>query len=139
VLGSIHASGLFSIPDVLTVIASRAVTAPAADASADADADEERDEAVKAWDEVMATPFDQIAAYNRYVTGASPFDTHQGIKGREFPRVMVVMGHCYVGCMSNRTRRRSEAVCAECGHGNLGTGGAFPQPCNPETPSNTNH
>jgi DNA helicase-2/ATP-dependent DNA helicase PcrA len=25
------------------------------------------------------------------VTGASPFDTHQGIKGREFPRVMVVI------------------------------------------------
>lgn len=37
------------------------------------------------------TPFDQIASYYRYVTGASPFDTHQGIKGREFPRVMVVM------------------------------------------------
>lgn len=91
VLGSIHESGLFSLPDVLNVIASRAVTAPTADAGADAVADEERDEAVKAWDEVMATPFDQIAAYNRYVTGASPFDTHQGIKGREFPRVMVVI------------------------------------------------
>ena len=39
----------------------------------------------------MNTPFEQIAAYNRYVTGASPFDTHQGIKGREFPRVMVVV------------------------------------------------
>lgn len=89
VLSSVHQSGLFSVPDVLNVIASRRVTKPADNAGTDND--EERDEAVKAWDEVMATPFEQIAAYNRYVTGASPFDTHQGIKGREFPRVMVVM------------------------------------------------
>jgi DNA helicase-2/ATP-dependent DNA helicase PcrA len=89
VLNSVHQSGLFSIPDVLNVIASRSLTDPPADA--DTDTDGERDEAVRAWDEVMTTPFDQIAAYNRYVTGASPFDTHQGIKGREFPRVMVVM------------------------------------------------
>jgi DNA helicase-2/ATP-dependent DNA helicase PcrA len=63
VLSSVHQSGLFSIPDVLNVIASRTVTAPVAEV--DADTDEERDEAVKAWDEVMVTPFDQIAAYNR--------------------------------------------------------------------------
>lgn len=91
VLNSIYESGLFAIPDVLNVIASRNLETPTLDADTDAGAEEERDEAVKAWDAVMATPFDQIAAYDRYVSGASSFDTHQGIKGREFPRVMVVM------------------------------------------------
>jgi DNA helicase-2/ATP-dependent DNA helicase PcrA len=89
VLNSVHQSGLFPVPDVLNVIASRKAAEPTADAGADAD--EGRDEAVKAWEEVMTTLFDQIAAYNRYVTGTSSFDTHQGIKGREFPRVIVVM------------------------------------------------
>lgn len=89
VLYSISQSGLFSLPDVLKVIASRNLTETVADTGDDPD--EGRDEEVKAWDEVMKTPFDQIAAYNRYVTGTSRFDTHQGIKGREFPRVMVVM------------------------------------------------
>ena len=89
VLSSVHQSGLFAVPDMLNVIASRNLVTSVPDA--DADAEGGRDEAVVAWDEVMSTPFDQMAAYDRYVTGASPFDTHQGIKGREFPRVMVVM------------------------------------------------
>jgi DNA helicase-2/ATP-dependent DNA helicase PcrA len=89
VLNSVHQSGLFAVPDVLNVIASRNPATSVPDA--DVDEEGERDKAVKAWDEVMSTPFDQISAYDRYVTGASPFDTHQGIKGREFPRVMVVM------------------------------------------------
>jgi DNA helicase-2/ATP-dependent DNA helicase PcrA len=90
VLTSVSKTGLFPVPDVLDVITSRVVSG-AVVSEVDANPDEGRDEAVKAWDEVMNTPFEQIAAYNRYVTGASPFDTHQGIKGREFPRVMVVM------------------------------------------------
>jgi DNA helicase-2/ATP-dependent DNA helicase PcrA len=40
---------------------------------------------------VIDTPFHQIARYDRYVTRRSPFDTHQGVKGLEFPRVMVII------------------------------------------------
>lgn len=40
---------------------------------------------------MLATPFWQIEAYDRYVSGLSPFGTHQGVKGLEFPRVMVVI------------------------------------------------
>ena len=40
---------------------------------------------------MLATPFGQIEAYDRYVSGRSPFGTHQGVKGLEFPRVMVVI------------------------------------------------
>jgi DNA helicase-2/ATP-dependent DNA helicase PcrA len=45
----------------------------------------------KALEEFLATPFSQIEPYARYVGGDAPFDTHQGVKGREFPRVMVIM------------------------------------------------
>jgi DNA helicase-2/ATP-dependent DNA helicase PcrA len=39
----------------------------------------------------LDTPFAQIRPYKKYVEGEAPFDTHQGVKGREFPRVMVIM------------------------------------------------
>lgn len=44
-----------------------------------------------AWRQALEAPFDQIEKYDRYVRGVSQFDTHQGVKGREFPRVMVVI------------------------------------------------
>jgi DNA helicase-2/ATP-dependent DNA helicase PcrA len=89
VLDSVFNSGLFDPPDSLRIVAARrAATAPDQD---DGETDGGRDEEVAAWDVVMATPFEQIAKYDRYVSGASPFDTHQGVKGREFPRVMVVI------------------------------------------------
>jgi len=43
-----------------------------------------------AWREFLATSFDQIKSYAEYVAGNSPFGTHQGVKGLEFPRVMVI-------------------------------------------------
>lgn len=39
----------------------------------------------------LKTPFKQINSYKKYVSGKGSFDTHQGVKGREFDRVMVVM------------------------------------------------
>ncbi|MBA2116841.1 hypothetical protein HOV93_40340 [Planctomycetes bacterium FF15] len=41
--------------------------------------------------EFLKTPFSQIRAYAGYVYGLSRFGTHQGVKGLEFPRVMVLM------------------------------------------------
>jgi DNA helicase-2/ATP-dependent DNA helicase PcrA len=32
-----------------------------------------------------------MAAFAGYAEGLSPFDTHQGVKGLEFPRVMVIL------------------------------------------------
>ena len=36
-------------------------------------------------------PFSEIAPYAAYVAHQAPFDTHQGVKGLEFERVMVLM------------------------------------------------
>ncbi|MBR9880918.1 MAG: ATP-dependent helicase [Gammaproteobacteria bacterium] len=39
----------------------------------------------------LHTPFRQIVPYKKYVRSEGAFDTHQGVKGREFDRVLVVM------------------------------------------------
>ncbi len=39
----------------------------------------------------LETPYSQIEPYTEYVSDNGAFDTHQGVKGREFERVMVVM------------------------------------------------
>jgi DNA helicase-2/ATP-dependent DNA helicase PcrA len=88
VLDSVYHSGLFEIPELLNVVAARRAATPVAD---DPESERERDEAIQALDMAMATPFEQIVTYDKYVSGVSPFDTHQGVKGREFPRVMVVI------------------------------------------------
>jgi DNA helicase II / ATP-dependent DNA helicase PcrA len=44
-----------------------------------------------AWRACMAVGFNEVRAYASYVAGSSPFATHQGVKGLEFPRVMVVI------------------------------------------------
>lgn len=40
---------------------------------------------------MMKAPFSEIDLYHRYVSGLASFDTHQGVKGLEFQRVMVIM------------------------------------------------
>jgi len=89
VLNSIAETKLFQIPDVLAIFTGQPVIAdtPAEEQESDDQADEE----LAAWREFLDSPFDQIAAYTDYVSGTSPFGTHQGVKGLEFPRVMVVI------------------------------------------------
>ena len=54
------------------------------------DEDEANNE-LAVWRRALETPFSQIERYDLYVRGVSTFDTHQGVKGREFQRVMVVI------------------------------------------------
>jgi DNA helicase-2/ATP-dependent DNA helicase PcrA len=42
-------------------------------------------------DNFLNTKFSQIREYAAYVNGESPFFTHQGVKGLEFPRVMAII------------------------------------------------
>jgi len=46
---------------------------------------------IAAWTEALETEFFQIKNYKNYIDGNSVFRTHQGVKGNEFERVMVVM------------------------------------------------
>jgi DNA helicase-2/ATP-dependent DNA helicase PcrA len=88
---------LFIIPDVLAPYAAADDIGLRDDAGGDADAEvgEEEEVYLKSelggWRQALEAPFDQIEKYDRYVRGVSQFDTHQGVKGLEFPRVMVVV------------------------------------------------
>lgn len=78
---------LFVVPEAI-----RAFSAPADDNSdmEQAAAEYETDE-INAWRAFLETPFAQIEPYSQYIQGKASYDTHQGIKGLEFPRVCVVM------------------------------------------------
>ncbi len=39
----------------------------------------------------LERPFSELVAFASYAVGLSPYGTHQGVKGLEFPRVMVVI------------------------------------------------
>ncbi len=87
VLRCIWRTGLFEIPECLQTMASRVDNHREA-TGADA---EDQDPVQTAWESFLLTKFVQIEPYELYVSGRAAFETHQGVKGREFPRVMVVM------------------------------------------------
>lgn len=90
VLREVARSNLLEIPEGLA--------AWAMELNAEADMEEGEPEPnaktlarVEAIDELLAAPFSQIAPLREYLEGRARFDTHQGVKGLEFERVMVVM------------------------------------------------
>lgn len=90
VLGYVANSGLFTIPDVLVPFAAADEAALAADEAGEEE-DVDRKSELGGWRQALEAPFEQIEKYDLYVTGKSQFDTHQGVKGLEFPRVMVIV------------------------------------------------
>ncbi len=94
VLRCITQTDLFVIPESLRPIASRSdVEQKTAEESAETFPLEEDypDSVLDAWDKFLLTPFAQIEHYADYVDGQAQFETHQGVKGLEFPRVMIII------------------------------------------------
>ncbi len=87
-LRSIASSNLFSIPESLlaSVAGSKDEKLPG-DAN-DVDRQTERAAAIQ---QFLLAPFSQVERFVSYVSGEARFDTHQGVKGLEFDRVMVIM------------------------------------------------
>lgn len=52
---------------------------------------EDEPKKVSALREALKVPFSTLERYSEYVTDKTRFATHQGVKGLEFPRVMVIM------------------------------------------------
>lgn len=99
ILKEIYLSGLFQIPDILEPIAARAAVPINID-PVSIELDTDRDPVIDAWDEALMSPFSQFTEYVRYISDESQFGTHQGIKGLEFPRVMVIIDD---GCARGRS------------------------------------
>jgi DNA helicase-2/ATP-dependent DNA helicase PcrA len=101
VLEFVAQTGLFAIPDVLAPF----VPGDAKEAVAAQDNAVQGDQVVgtedgepegtspelSAWSKALEAPLSQIERYGLYVRGQSQFGTHQGVKGLEFPRVLVVI------------------------------------------------
>ena len=91
VLKVIDHEGLFGIPDVFAPILSDTDGQGEEAESVPADAEDDKNPAIDAWRKALAVPFSQFEAYAEYIFDRSPFGTHQGIKGLQFPRVMVIL------------------------------------------------
>jgi len=91
VLQCVAKTGLFEIPDALQAHAFGVIERATLD-SPDRDAPEdsltERDIAIQGF---LTAPFSQVEPMAEYLSGRAQFDTHQGVKGLEFDRVMVIM------------------------------------------------
>lgn len=80
ILKNIHVSGLFLIPSTFISILNNAILAK-----------DELDAHINAWKDALMSPFSQIKNYHDYLSEKSKFGTHQGVKGLEYDRVMVVI------------------------------------------------
>ena len=75
ILKNVEKSGLFEIPDKLKDIL----------------VNEDLNEEESAMRQALSASFYEIIKYDEYINGNSEFATHQGVKGLEFPRVMVII------------------------------------------------
>lgn len=83
VLKSVAASGLFEIPEVLKPFSG-------VDFDPKAKFEPTGDDRIDAWAVALGASFSEVSRYRNYVLDLSPYGTHQGVKGLEFPRVMVI-------------------------------------------------
>ena len=95
ILQNVFKSKLFPIPNSLITIASRTdneqKTAIIEENNSEEEKEEDVDKIINTWDLALSSPFSQIKQYNLYISEESKFGTHQGVKGLEFSRVMVIL------------------------------------------------
>ncbi len=89
ILKVIFEHNLFLIPEtILPILKRKAVETPK---TQDQSSQEENDPIIDAWEKAFVSTFSQFEKYVQYISDESRFGTHQGIKGLEFPRVMVIL------------------------------------------------
>lgn len=90
VLRCIAHSKLLTIPEVLQVHAfsNESLDQPSSTTDDTEDRESERAEAINKF---LHAPFSQVEPFATYLADKAHFDTHQGVKGLEFDRVMVIM------------------------------------------------
>jgi len=93
ILGKIKASSLFPISNTINIILLRTDEEKKAIETkiGDEEDDKDTDEIIEAWDSALQTPFSQIEKYDNYFSEESKFGTHQGVKGLQYSRVMVIV------------------------------------------------
>lgn len=87
ILEIVHKTKLFTIPTTLNIVLSTKV----ADKAEEIQVEDGGDEDLILWKSALEAPFTEIIQYSKYINGETNFGTHQGVKGLEFDRVMVVV------------------------------------------------
>lgn len=86
-LKKVGETNLFEVPEIL-----RPFTKNVEESTEEfEEAEYDKNDELVAWRNFLETSFDQIERYSQYIEGEAQYDTHQGIKGLEFPRVCVIM------------------------------------------------
>ncbi|WP_123907090.1 UvrD-helicase domain-containing protein [Flavobacterium johnsoniae] len=89
VLVNINKTKLFKIPPTLQLVLARKETEIIEN---DEEEDFDKDEDILgAWEIALTAKFSEIIEYSKYINEESAFGTHQGVKGLEFDRVMVII------------------------------------------------
>jgi len=88
ILKTVRQTGIFQVPESLDPIAERLVENDVVEDNTD---DTDLDLAIEAWESALQCSFSRFKEYVKYVSEESQFGTHQGIKGLEFQRVMVIL------------------------------------------------
>ncbi|MEZ0219107.1 MAG: UvrD-helicase domain-containing protein [Tardiphaga sp.] len=91
ILNNVAATGLFALPESLKAFVVRDDAANENKTDSAAESADPVPEEIAALEEFLSAPFSEIAPYARYVSNQAEFGTHQGVKGLEFDRVMVLM------------------------------------------------
>lgn len=86
VLEAVHRTNLLMLPDTLAFI----IDGPE-DTTAEGGRSDGLDGEVEAWRRALNVNANQVEQFYEYIVGGAPFDTHQGVKGLEFPRVVVIL------------------------------------------------
>lgn len=84
ILVEIDSSTLFRLPDDFK----SAVSIELQELSEEGD---ERSDKAIAWEKALQASYDDMVQYTEYVSEKSRYGTHQGVKGEEFPRVLVIL------------------------------------------------
>lgn len=87
IVEEVHRSNLFPLPIELDIIASIS----SKDEAGSGEDEDEPGEKILAWEAALKSKYNEIVTYTNYISDKSNFGTHQGIKGLEFPRVVVVL------------------------------------------------
>jgi DNA helicase-2/ATP-dependent DNA helicase PcrA len=86
IMQNVFDSKLFSIPEAL-----QPIIVSASDNVGTELQEQHNDEITAAWRQALQVPFSQLKKYNEYLSEKSKFGTHQGVKGLEYDRVMVII------------------------------------------------
>lgn len=88
ILKNINQTNLFKISSTLKLVLERFGVENVEDIDEEVDNDED---VLSSWISALSAKFSEIIKYSEYINEESTFGTHQGVKGLEFDRVMVII------------------------------------------------